>query len=203
LAPSDKRTHIDDTLRVFAEACAFIYAELPSRITNVMRMQVTLYYDVRARFGLSANLAQQAFRRIAANRKAAKQGEAVKAFDATSVQYEQRIFAFRERDWTVSLTLLRGRVRFPLHVGNYQRGKLTGAKPTSAQWCQHADGSYAIHIQVKTRVEPPSPADQAICVDLGRTEIAHTSTGKHWAGDQMMIAPHLGLKGEALGAGRV
>lgn len=75
-------------------------------------MQAMLYYDVRSRFGLSANLAQQAFRRVAANRKAARaQGEAAKAFDATSVQYDQRIFSFREQDWTVSLTLLHGRVR--------------------------------------------------------------------------------------------
>ena len=61
-----ERSHIDDTLRVFAEACAYIHAQLPERITNVMRMQAMLYYDVRQRFGLSSNLAQQAFRRVAA-----------------------------------------------------------------------------------------------------------------------------------------
>jgi len=61
-----------------------------------------LYYDVRGRFGLSSNLAQQAFRRVVANRKAARtQGEAVTTFEPTSIQYDQRIFAFTERDWTV------------------------------------------------------------------------------------------------------
>jgi hypothetical protein len=117
---TEERSHIDDTLRVFAEACAYIHAQLPERITNVMRMQAMLYYDVRQRFGLSSNLAQQAFRRVAGNRKAAKsQSTAVKVFATTSIQYDQRIVSFRERDWTVSLTLLQGRVRFALHVGNY------------------------------------------------------------------------------------
>jgi IS605 OrfB family transposase len=180
---AEEGTHIDDTLRIFAEACAFIHGQLPEHITNVMRMQGMLYYDVRQRFGLSSNLSQQAFRRVAANRKAAKsQGEAVKAFEATSIQYDQRIFAFRERDWSVSLTLLRGRVRFPLHLGNYQRGKLTGQQPTSAQLCKHRDGSYAVHIQVKVPVPSPTTPTDVLGVDLGRTDIAHTSDGDAWDG---------------------
>src|SRR5712691_12865125 len=97
----DEASHLDATLRAFADACAYIHATIPERIVNVMRMQAMLYYDVRSRFGLSSNLAQQAFRRVAANRKAARsQGEAVKAFDATSVQYDQRIFSFTDRKST-------------------------------------------------------------------------------------------------------
>src|SRR5919202_1917657 len=134
----DEASHLDATLQAFADACAYIHATIPAHIVNVMRMQAMLYYDVRGRFGLSSNLAQQAFRRVAANRKAAKaQGEAVKTFAPTSIQYDQRIFAFTERDWSVSLTLLQSRIRFRLHLGNYQRGKLQGQQPTSAQLCKH------------------------------------------------------------------
>ena len=123
--------HLEETLQAFADACAYIHATIPARITNIMRMQAMLYYDVRGRFGLSSNLAQQAFvraprrhRRLAANRKAARtQGEAVTTFELTSIHYDQRIFACTERDWTISLTLLYGRVHFRLHLGNYQRGK--------------------------------------------------------------------------------
>lgn len=179
IQPSDdEHTHLDETLRMFTDACAWIHAQLPARITNVMRMQAMLYYAVRSRFGLSSNLAQQAFRRVAVNRKTAQaQGEKVKGFDATSMQYDQRIFAFRERDWTVSLTLLHRRVRFPLHLGNYQRGRLTGQRPTRAQLCRHKDGSYAAHIQIKAPVPPPTPPDDIIGVDLGRTDGRSTSFG--------------------------
>jgi putative transposase len=182
----EEAAHIDATLQAFADACAYIHATIPARIVNVMRMQAMLYYDVRGQFGLSSNLTQQAFRRVSGNRKTAKaNGDVVKAFNPTSIQYDQRIFSFNERDWSVSLTLLHSRGHFRLVLGNYQRGKLKGHKPTSAQLCKHRDGSYAVHIQVKIAVPDPPPADKAIGVDLGRTDIAHTSTGKHWAGDQI------------------
>ena len=154
MQPSDdERAHLEETLRAFADACAYIHAVIPAHITNVMCIQAMLYYDVRGRFGLSSILAQQAFRRVATNRKAARtQGEAVTTFKPTSIQYDQRIFACTERDWTVSLTLLHGRVRFRLHLGSYQRGKLHGQRLTSAQLCKHWDGSYVIHIQIKVPV---------------------------------------------------
>ena len=82
----------------------------------------------------------------------------------------------------MSLTLLHGRVHFRLHLGNYQRGKLTGQKPTSAQLCKHPDGSYAIHIQVKESLPPPHTPTDVLGVDLGRTDIAHTSDGDTWDG---------------------
>src|SRR5262245_31307100 len=176
---TEEAAHIDATLQAFADACAYIHATIPERIVNVMRMQAMLYYDVRGRFGLSSNLTQQAFRRVSGNRKTAKaQGDAVNAFDPTSLQYDQRIFSFIERDWSVSLTLLHGRAHFRLHISNYQRGKLKGHKPTSAQLSKHRDGSYAVHIQVKVPLPPPTPPRDVLGVDLGRSDIAHTSEGR-------------------------
>jgi len=153
---------------------------------NKERMQEMVYYEVRDRFGLSANLAIQAIRRVCANRKAAHTNKSkVVEFDATSIQYDQRIFSFREADWTVSLTLLNSRERLALDTGDYQREKLAGQAPKAAQLCRYRDGSYAIHIQIKVPVEPPAPTDKAIGVDLGRTDIAFTSRGKSWSGEQI------------------
>lgn len=149
-------------------------------------MKDLVYYEVRDRFGLSANLSQQAVRRVCANRKAAHTNRSkVVEFDATSIQYDQRIFSFREADWTVSLTLLNSRERFVLDTGDYQREKLAGQAPKSAQLCRLRDGSYAIHIQIEIPTEPPAPTDKAIGVDLGRTDIAFTSRGKSWSGEQI------------------
>ena len=184
LQPTEEEAqHIDATLQTFADACTYIHATIPARIVNVMRMQAMLYYDVRSRFGLSSNLTQQAFRRVSGNRKTAKaNGEEVKEFNPTSIQYDQRIFSFNERDGSVSLTLLHGRVHFRLVLGNYHRGKLKGHKPTSAQLCKHRDGSYAIHIQVKEPIPPTRTPTDVLGVDLGRTDIAHTSEGERWDG---------------------
>jgi hypothetical protein len=159
---------------------------LPVNIRNKDRMQAMLYYDVRRRFQLSANLAIQAIRRVAMNRKAAHEtGSTVETFAPTSIQYDARIFRFREQDWSVSLTLLHGRERLALRLGTYQRGKLKGRQPKAAQLCKYRDGTYAVHIQLHISVDTPPVPDKAIGVDLGRRDIAHTSTGQSWAGDHI------------------
>lgn len=184
LQPTDEQVqYLDETLTRFADACAYVHTTLPANIRNKDRMQAMIYYDVRSRFGLSANLAIQAIRRVAMNRKAAHEtGKAVQEFAPTSIQYDARIFSFRERNGTVSLTLLHGRERLALQLGNYQRGKLHGAMPKAAQLCKHADGTYAVHIQLHLPIDTPPTPDKAIGVDLGRRDIAHTSTGQSWAG---------------------
>ncbi|BDI19379.1 hypothetical protein ANSO36C_51810 [Nostoc cf. commune SO-36] len=107
-----------------------------------MTIQNLVYNEIRALFGLSANLAVRACARVGANRKTAKQKDKpVKTFKPTSADYDARIFSFREKDWTVSLTLTNGREHIKIDAGNYQRGKLKGRKPTSAQLCKHCDGN--------------------------------------------------------------
>jgi IS605 OrfB family transposase len=183
---AEQATHLDETLVRFAEACAYIHTTLPPNIRSKDRMQALIYRDVRDRFQLSANLAIQAIRRVAMNRKAAhERHSAVETFAPTSIQYDARIFSFRERDHTVSLTLLHGRERLRMKLGSYQRGKLKDAQPKAAQLCTHRSGSYAIHIQVHIPLDVPPRPDTAIGVDLGRRDIAHTSTGQSWAGDDI------------------
>ncbi|MEB3886078.1 transposase [Lyngbya sp. CCY1209] len=182
----EQAAKIDGTLKAFADACIYIHQEVNPKTTSKTTIQAQVYHDVRAQFGLSANLAVRACARVSANRKTAKQkSKPINSFASTSADYDARIFSFREKDWTVSLTTIEGRERMPVSVGNYQRGKLKGSKPTSAQLCQHRDGCYYIHIQVKS--EPPEPRKHStvIGVDFGRTDIAVTSEGDKWDGKQI------------------
>jgi putative transposase len=167
---------IEAVLQAFADACNFVNAQVKPQITNATTIQNMVYQTLREQFGLSANLAVRACARVGANRKTAKlKGKAVKTFKPTSADYDARIFSFREKDWTVSLTLLSGREHIKLNVGNYQRGKLKGRKPTSAQLCKHYDGAYYIQIQLKNEAPNPIQSDKMIGVDLGRREIPVTS----------------------------
>ncbi|PMB41764.1 transposase, partial [Fischerella thermalis CCMEE 5205] len=95
------------------------------------------------------------------------------------------MFSFREKDWTVSLTLLNGREHIKIDAGNYQRGKLKGRKPTSARLCKHRDGNYYIHIQIKDEASEPIKSNHVIGVDFGRRDIAVTSNGDKWDGKQI------------------
>lgn len=173
-------------LKAFADACNFANQTVDPKVTGKITIQNQVYQQLRERFELSANQAVRVCARVGANRKTAKlKGKPVKEFKPTSADFDARIFSFREKDWTVSLTLLGCRERIKLDIGNYQRGRLKGRVPTSAQLCQHRDGSFYLHIQLTDVAPDPIQSDKVIGVDFGRREIAKTSTGQGWDGKQL------------------
>lgn len=177
---------IEATLKAFADACNYTNEQVLPQITSKTTIQGIVYEDLRSNFGLAANLVVRACARVGANRLSAKQkGKPVKQFKPTSADYDARIFSFWEENWVVSLTTTNGRERIKLDAGNYQRGKLKGRKPTSAQLCKHRDGQYYIHIQLKDDAPTPIPANNVIGVDFGRRDIAVTSNGNKWDGEQL------------------
>ena len=115
--------------------------------TNKVKLQHVCYTDVRVRFGLSANLAIRAIARVCAALKV--KSKAHSTFEPTSIDYDQRIFSFREWDWTFSLTLLHNRARFDATLGDYQKGRLKGHTPTSATLVKRRDGTFFLHVQFK------------------------------------------------------
>lgn len=106
-------------------------------------------------------------------------------FKPTSADYDARILSDREKDQTVSLSTVAGRERVKLVLGNYQIGKLKGKTPTSATLSKHRDGQLYIHIQIKDKTPSPQNSNQVIGVDLGRRDIAVTSSGEKWSGENI------------------
>jgi len=175
-------SEIEDTLKAFADACNWINRNVPENLRNSVVIHHMVYKDVRAKFGLSANLAVRAINRVAGNRKTAlKDRSTVKNFEPTSIDYDARIFAFREKDESVSLTLLRSRQRVKLVPGDYQKDSLKGSKPTSATLCKKRS-EYYINIQVKSEAPEEIRTDTVLGVDLGITDIAVTSEGQKFGG---------------------
>lgn len=177
---------IDELLQAFADACEYTNRTVKPGLVNEQAIQSLVYNDCRARFGLSSQLAIHAVRRVAANRKTAKQkGKPVRKFAPTSATYDERVFSFREHDWTVSLRLLGGRQRFKLAIGNYQRGLLKGQQPKTATLLKRENGTYYINIQLESQPELPQETDQVLGIDLGRTDIAVSSEGDKYSGKQI------------------
>jgi IS605 OrfB family transposase len=153
------------------------------KLTNKIAIQSLTYQTIKSQFNLVANMAVRVCARVAANRKTAKQkGKPVKGFVPSSMDCDKDLFRLREHDWTVSIATVQGRERVKLKPGNYQKGKLKGRKPTSAQLCQHRDGQFYLHIQLKDTLPDPQDTDQVIGVDLGRRDIAVTSENEKWDG---------------------
>jgi putative transposase len=177
---------LDDLLKVFADACEYVNGTIKEGLTNELAMQSLVYNDVRARFGLSSQLTIHAIRRVAGNRKTAKlRDKQVLGFAPTSATYDVRTFSFREKDWSVSLTMLGKRERFPLAIGNYQRGLLKGQNPKSATLVKRKDGSFYLNIQLESQPPKTEETDKVLGCDLGRTDICVTSEGDKYSGKQV------------------
>ena len=135
-------------------------------------IQRACYREVRAIFGLSANLAIRAIARVCTALKVPEKTHST--FKPKSIDYDARIFSFRERDWTVSLTLLNSRERIETKPGEYQRQVLKGTKPTAAQLVKR-EGRYFLHIQIGGEAPDPIEPDDFLGVDMGIVQLATTS----------------------------
>lgn len=178
--PAELKPRIDATMQAFARGCNLVRQTAEaSRVTNKVGLQHLCYRQLREKFGLSSNLAIRAIARAAAALKAKHRNS---KFHPTSVDYDQRIFRFRERDWTVSLTLIGGAERVRLALGDFQRKQLQGRHPTCAKLVKRKDGQYFLQIAIKH--EPPEKFDPVgwLGVDLGIRNLASLSTGERFGG---------------------
>lgn len=171
---------LDKTLVAFGSACNYANEVVNPKIKNKNRIQAEVYKTIREEFNLTANLAVRVCARVAANRKV---GRGVNSFAPTSADYDARIFAYREKTQTVSLSTVDGREIIPLVLGNYQVGKLKGSVPTSATLCKRKDGLFYIHIQVKDELPETIETTDMKGVDLGRTDLAISSDGEKFTGE--------------------
>ncbi len=173
-------------LSAFAKCCEYVNRETPEKLTNQIAMQSLVYKAARAESGLSSQMTIHAIRRVCAARKVAKlKGKTVKSFAPTSATYDARTFSFKESTWQVSLTMLKGREKFTLDIGNYQRGLLAGRDPKAAVLVKRADGSFYLQIQLGSEPPEGDETDEFLGVDLGRTDIAVTSDGDSFSGKQV------------------
>jgi putative transposase len=185
LAPTpEQRCELDATLVAFADACNFI-ADVARQIhsSNKVKVQHVCYAEVRSRFGLSANLAIRAIARVCAALKV--KSKAHSTFAPTSIDYDQRIFSFREWDWTFSLTLFHTRERLATVLGDYQKGRLKGRRPGSATLVKRRDGVFFLHVVLVDSAPEPREPSEMIGVDLGVKNLATTDDGENFSGDDV------------------
>ncbi|MCG5058079.1 MAG: transposase [Limnoraphis sp. WC205] len=176
---------LDAVLSNFAKCCEFVNRETPGNLTNQIAVQSLIYKAARAYSGLSSQLTILAIRRVCGNRKTAKQkNKPVRKFAATSANYDSRTFTLNESQWQVSLTMMKGREKFPLAIGNYQRHLLTSQKPKSATLVKKRSGDYCLQIQIHSEPPKTKETDKCLGVDLGRRDIAVTSAGHSFSGEQ-------------------
>jgi putative transposase len=148
-----------------------------------VKVQHAAYKDLRERFGLSANLAIRAIARACAALKVPARMHS--KFEPTSIDYDRRIFAFQEWNWTFGLTLLGGRRKIATTLGDRQKSLLKGRRPTSATLVKRRDGGYFLHVQIADEAPDPIEPEGYIGVDLGVKNLATTDDGATFSGDDV------------------
>ena len=181
--PLNIASEIDETLEQFSDACNRILdtAQMEG-VTNKTKLHHLVYKPVRDATDLKANHVCQAITRVLGNLKASYK---IKQFRPTSILLDARTFRYEEENQVVGITLVTGRKKFNLSIGNYQRGLLKGHIPTSATLVKRKSGDYYIQICVNIPTQPTGKTPKTVGVDLGRRSIAATSTGKTWSGKQL------------------
>ncbi|HYW19455.1 MAG TPA: transposase [Nodularia sp. (in: cyanobacteria)] len=183
IVPPNFRGEIDRTMQGFANACNQIL-EVAKRENcwNTTKLHHLVYQPVREATGLKANHVCQAIRRVIGNAKAVKQ---IHKFRPTSIRLDIRTFVYKEETQSVGVTLMCGRVEFKLSIGGYQIALLRGQAPTSAILNKTKHGDYFINFVVDIPTQPTGKTPRVIGVDIGRRDIATTSTGESWSGKQI------------------
>ena len=183
IVPPEIRPQIDETLEGFALACNQILEVAKNEnCWNTTKLHHLVYMPVKASTGLKANHVCQAIRRVIGNAKAAKQ---VHKFRPTSLNLDIRTFKYVEDGQTVGVTLKSGRVQFALSIGGYQIALLRNQTLTSATLNKTKQGDYYINFAVEVNTPPTGKTPKVIGVDLGRRDIATTSTGQSWSGEKI------------------
>lgn len=182
IVPKELRSELDATLQGFSDACNQILdVAKQHNCWNTTKLHHKAYKPVRESVGLSSNHVCMAIRRVIGNAKAVKQ---IHRFRPTSISLNERTFRYREEGQEVGITLSKRR-NFKLSIGGYQVALLRGQKPTAATLNKTRKGDYYINICVEIDTPPTGKTPKVIGVDLGRRDIATTSTGNSWSGDKI------------------
>lgn len=162
------------TMRAFNAACNYL-ADVAHAVgtVNKLKLQQLAYYDVRGKFGLSAQLTVRA---IAKTCEAYKRDKSIKPQfrEFGAVPYDERILSYKGID-RVSITVLDGRVVVPMQFGAYQSARLDRVKGQADLVLRN--GVFYLYATIDLPEPPVNTPDEFLGIDLGIVNIATDSDG--------------------------
>lgn len=178
LAPTpDQHAALLRTLEQFNAACNAIAAvAFAAKRAGKLDLQKLVYYDIRAQFGLSAQMAIRAISKVS---EAYKRDKRIQPhFRAHSAMvYDQRICSFPGPD-RVSLLTLDGREVMPFRFGRYAEGLLQRVRGQCDLLYRASSATFFLAITVDAPEPTPDEVSEYLGVDLGIVNIATTSDGE-------------------------
>jgi putative transposase len=176
LAPTpEQSTALLRTLETFNAACNDIAGTaFEHRMANKMELQQLVYYDIRQRFGLSAQMCIRAISKVAeAYKRDREQRPSFRPHGAMT--YDERILSFPRVD-RASLLTLDGRVEVPFRFGAYQEARLDRIRGQAD--LLYRNGTFYLACTVDAPEPAPNQPGEFLGVDLGIITIAAPSDGE-------------------------
>jgi putative transposase len=171
-----------ETIEAFNAACSYASRiAWESRTFRNYDLRKRCYYELRARFGLPAQLAQHAIKKVADAYKVSKAKPA--AFRPHgAVTYDRRVMRL-EGVSNVSMTLLPGREKVRLAVGRYHFERFRGATVGEADLVYLAEKHcFRLHFSLRCEAPPLTEGQEVLGVDLGIANLAVDSDGHRYSG---------------------
>lgn len=182
LADADQNKKLLRSMHGFNEACNWIsqYA-FANKIFSKVKLQKAIYYELREKFGLPAQFAIRAISRVAESYKIDKKIQH-KFNKTSSVEYDQRILNWKKLD-TISILSLDGRLSIPIVFGEY--AKLNERTIRNSAKLIYRQGQFYLQAAVEVPEAQLQSASDFLGVDLGIVNLAATSDGQVFSGQQV------------------
>jgi putative transposase len=180
---TDKEQHdkLLKTMEKFNEACDFISVfAFQKKTFGKIGIQKELYYEIREKYGLSAQMTVRAVGKVAESYKVDR--KTLHVFDPHgAVVYDQRILSYKSAD-KISILTLAGRIEVGIQYGEYR--KLEANRVRGQADLIYKNGVLYLMIVVDLPDAEPIDPEGVLGVDLGIVNLATTSDGKSYSGDK-------------------
>ncbi|CAB1129485.1 protein of unknown function [Candidatus Hydrogenisulfobacillus filiaventi] len=160
----DQAAALRATMERFNAACnAIAVVAFRERTANKIRLQKLVYRDIRAQFGLSAQLTVRAISKVAeAYKRDRRIQPTFRPYGA--ILYDRRILSWKGPD-RVSILTLAGRQIIPVVLDGYHRARLERIRGQAD--LIYRDGQFYLAVVVDVPEPPPLQPDDWLGVDLG------------------------------------
>jgi len=171
-----------ETMHQFNAACNYVAEKaFELHTANKIKLQKIVYYNIREKFGISAQMAVRAISKACEAYKRDKSIRPEFRPDGAMV-YDQHIMSWKGLD-RVSLLTLRGRIKVPIVLDSYHAPRLNNMRGQTDLVYQK--GNFYLCIVVDVSDPPKIVPENVLGVDLGIKNIAVDSTGDVFSGDKV------------------
>ena len=167
------------TMEKFNEACNFISVfAFKKKIFGKIGIQKELYYEIREKYNLSAQMTVRAVGKVAESYKVDR--KTLHKFDPHgAVVYDQRILSYKSA-YEISILTLDGRIKVKIQYGEYRKLEVNRVRGQAD--LIYIKGTFYLMIVVDLPDSEPIDPEGIIGVDFGIVNLATTSDGVNYSG---------------------